>query len=89
MSPTTFPEANCCYGAPEGMAESQVMTIPAFTHQVQGGSCDGSLQVVVAWQPSPEELTVLNAGGPLYISMLGGLAPHYPSVDFHAATHPA
>ncbi len=89
MTPVRFPEANCCYGPPQGMDENQVMTIPAFQHQVNGGSCDGSAQVVVAWMPSAEELAVLNAGGPLFISMLGGLAPHYPSVDFHAATHPA
>ena len=89
MTPVAFPEANSRYGAPDGLAESQVMTIAAFQHEVQGGSLDGHPQVVVAWMPSPEDLAVLNDGKPLYISMMGGLAPHYPSVDFYQATHPA
>ena len=89
MTPVDFPEANCNFGPPPDMSESQVIPIRAFKHQVAGGSCDGCDQVVVAWKPSEEELRIIKEGGPIFISMLGGLAPHYPSMSFYEATHPA
>lgn len=89
MSPVDFPEANSNFGPPPDMSESQVVPIRAFTHQVAGGSCDGSAQVVVGWKPDARELAIMNEGGIIYISMLGGLAPHYPSMSFYEATHPA
>ena len=36
-----------------------------------------------------EEAEVLRNGGLLYFTMLGSLAPHYPSLSFHDATNPA
>ena len=71
MSPTAFPECNVRYGPPEDMAESQVMTLPAYRGQVVGGSVDGCVNVVVAWLPSITDLEKLLAGEPVYISMLG------------------
>lgn len=89
MSPVHFPEANTRFGPPADMEESQVMTIHAYVHEIVGGSCDGLNQVVTAWRPTDEELELLKQGKPLFISFLGGLPPHYPSADFHKATHPA
>ena len=89
MTPVDFPQSNARFGPPDGVAESQVMAIRAFVGRVAGGSMDGESLVVTAWQPSPEELAALNAGQPLFLSFLGGLPPHFPTVDFHAATHPA
>ena len=89
MNPINFPEANARFGPPAGVAESQVMTIHAFAGKVAGGSNDGETVVVTAWLPTPEELAVLNSGKPLFISFLGGLPPHFPTVDFQQATHPA
>ena len=87
MDPVTFPESNCKFGHPPDLAESQCLTIPAYRGKIVGGSVDGSDVVVVAWQPSPEELGQLAAGKPIFISMLGGLAPHFLTTDFNAATH--
>lgn len=89
MTPVDFREHNTRFGPPEGLEESQCQSIPAYVHTVQGGSCDGVQQVVVAWRPTPEELVVLEQGGPIYVAVLGGLPPHYLCVDFHEATHPA
>jgi hypothetical protein len=100
MTPVHFPEANAIFGAPSDMAESQVATVHAFKHQltahpghqhnVLGGSCDGATQVVVAWQLSPEEIERLKQNnGVIFLSVLGGLIPHYLSLDFFNATHPA
>lgn len=90
MNPIHFPEANIRYGPPADLVESQVMTIYAYQGKSQGGSVDGAPVIVVAWQPTPAELERLNQGAPLFLSfMCDGLPPHFPSLDFHAATHPA
>lgn len=89
MIPVAFPEANSTFGPPEGVAESQVATVPAFTGEVKGGSMDGAPLVVTAWQPTAEELEELIQGGKLYLTVLGGLPPHCITTSFAAATHPA
>jgi hypothetical protein len=90
MTPVKFPQVNITYGPPAGMAESQVQSIPAYDGQVQGGSCDGCRQVVVAYQLDAADLEVLKDNdGIIFLSMIGGLAPHYLSFDFETATHPA
>jgi hypothetical protein len=89
MSPVQFPECNCVFGPPPDLDESQCRKIPAFQGEIEGGSCDGLRQVVVAYRLSESEIKVLSAGGLLYFSMIGGLAPHYPSLSFHDARHPA
>jgi hypothetical protein len=89
MTPVDFPEAKMRFRPLPGLAESQCRTIHAFVGKVVGGSVDGADVVVTAWRPSPEELAVLNAGKPLFLSFLGGLPPHFPTVDFEAAIHPA
>lgn len=85
MNPVTFPEANKRYGPPEGMTEAQVMTLAAWEGRVKGGGLDGAPVVVTAWQPTAEELATLNAGGPLYLSFIGGLPPHFPTVKLELA----
>lgn len=89
MIPITFPEANCIFTNPPDLDESQCMSIPAYQGEVSRGAIEGSHMVVVAWTPTFEELTRIIAGVPIYISMMGGLAPHYLSTTFHEATHPA
>ncbi len=89
MTPHHFPEANSHFGAPADLDESQCMTIPAYQGVVHGGSIDGIRQVVVAWLPDEQERARIAAGGPIFLSMMGGLAPHYLSTSFHEATHPA
>lgn len=89
MNPCNFPEANSVFHAPEDFEVEQVASIPAYQHEVQGGTCDGVQQVVVAWMPTPAEIAVILAGNPIYVSMLGGLSAHMVTTDFYAATHPA
>lgn len=89
MIPVTFPEANIRYGPPPDLAESQCMTIHAYRGQVAGGSVDGSLIVVTAWKPSPDEIEAMKQGRPIFLSFIGGLPPHFVALDFHSATHPA
>ena len=88
MNPVKFPEANKCFTAPPGYEESQVMTIDAYVGKAEGGSCDGALVVVVAWQPSPEEIQAMQNGAPIFLSCIGGLPAHFLTTSFHAATHP-
>jgi hypothetical protein len=89
MIPVSFPEANARYGPPPDLADSQCMTIHAYHGQVVGGSVDGSLIVVTAWKPSPDQIEAMKQGRPILLSFIGGLPPHFVSTDFHAATHPA
>jgi hypothetical protein len=87
MKPANFPESNCVFGAPSDLDESQVFSIPAHTGIIVGGNLDGSKFVVVAWTPSPEEIEDLKNGKPLFLSMLGGLAPHFITTSFKQAAY--
>jgi hypothetical protein len=89
MIPVRFPQANVAFKHPEGLDESQVRTVMAYTGPVVGGSVDGETMVVVAWQPDPMDLVRLQAGAPVYLTTLGGLPPHFLTTDFDTATHPA
>jgi hypothetical protein len=82
MTPIRFPQANCTFGPPDDMDESQVMTIPAFKGTMKGGNLDGSHFVTVAWKPSEEEIEKLQKGEAVYLTMMGGLSPHFLTVGF-------
>lgn len=88
MIPVQFPEANCKFTAPPGLDESQVVTVPAYNGQVKGGSMDGVRCVVVAWKPNVIDLERLNAGGVVFLSVLGGLPPHMLTTNFQESTKP-
>lgn len=85
MIPTDFPEANCRFKAPTGLSETQVLTIAAYSAQLHRGSLDGSDVCVLAWVPTPEELEDIKAGKPIYVSMIGGVLPHYVCTNFQQA----
>ena len=89
MTPVSFPEANCNFKAPPDLEESQCMTIPAYKGIIERGSVEGAPIVVVAWKPSIEELEILKRGGPIFLSMLGGLPPHFLTTQFEEAIRPA
>lgn len=89
MTPVKFPEANSRFGPPEDLAESQCMTIWAYSGTVAGGSVDGAHQVVVAWLPDEQERKRIADGGPIFLSVIGGLPPHYLSTSFAEAIKPA
>ena len=87
MNPAIFPQANCWFGAPPDLSQSQVMSIPAYRGEVSGGSVDGVKLVIVAWLPTPEELAQLNAGTPVYLSSISGLTPHFLTTSCEQAKH--
>jgi hypothetical protein len=89
MTPATFPECNCTFGPPPDLVESQCRSIPAYQGSVDRGSVEGSRIVVVAYKPDEAELEHLAQGGLLFLSMMGGLAPHFITCCFEHATSPA
>jgi len=89
MQFTKFPQANTDFGPPAGLAESQVHTIPGFIGPINQGACDGLQMCVVAHTPSKEQLEALNNGAPIFLTMIGGLAPHFLTTNFEEATNPA
>jgi hypothetical protein len=84
MTPTDFPQSNTVFTAPPDMDASQVFDIPAHVDEIKGGNIDGSLVVTVAWLPSADDLAALNAGAPVFVSMVGGLMPHMLNTSIEA-----
>jgi len=89
MNPTNFPETNATIGPPRGMSEAQCRQLRAFAAEMVAGPMDGAPVYVVAWQPTLPELERLIEGNPVFITMLGGVMPHYVSTSFEEATHSA
>ncbi len=87
MDSIKFPQCNTNYGPPDGMAESQVRTIPAYRGTIQTGHLEGANFVVVAFQPNEVEKAAIAAGAPIYLNMLGGLAPHLLATSFEEVTN--
>ena len=67
------------------MDESQVRSVPAYCASIKGGSLDGSNIVVVAWQPDADDIARIVAGEPIFLSMIGSLAPHFLTTKFNDA----
>lgn len=88
MIPAQFPEANTKFTAPGGMDESQVMTLPAYLSPIAGGNLDGACVCVAAWRPTPEEIQKMIDGEPIFLSFLGGMPPHFPTMEFGIAANP-
>lgn len=86
MSPATFPQANVIFGPPADLDESQVSRIPAHLMEIKSGSLDGERAVIVAWLPDQMDLQRLMKGHAVYITMIGGLAPHKLATTFAEAT---
>ena len=89
MKPAKFEQSTHRFGPPPGLDETQVMTVDAYVGEVRGGSLCGAQVCVTAWKPDTEELAALVRGEPLFLSFIGSIPPHYPSVDFHSASNPA
>lgn len=89
MTPCSFPQANTVFNRPPDMAESQCMDVPAHLGEAVGGSLDGVAVVVVAWLPDEAERRRIAEGGPVFLSVVGGLLPHFLCTDFEQATRPA
>ena len=85
MKAAKFPEANCVFLRPPDLDSSQCFDIPAFCGEQNKGTLDGSVFVVVVWMPTEKELQQLNSGSAVYLTMLGGLAPHFITTSFSEA----
>lgn len=75
MKATRHLTNNAELGAPEGMSpdECQPLPITRIVYDLAGG---GGLPACVSyWTPSPEQLALLNAGRPVWLSVLGTTHP--------------
>jgi hypothetical protein len=89
MTPTHFAESNKKFAAPPDMTDSQCADVSAYAGTIRGGSLDGDPVVVVAWQPSAQDIELIAQGNPIFLSCVGGLPPHFLSMSFKQATNPA
>jgi len=76
-------------GNPVSEQIKQAVAGHSYDAFIDGGSLDGMIQIVVAWVSDAVELARLNAGAPVYLTVLGPLPAHMLSTDFQTATHPA
>lgn len=89
MNHVSFKQANKWFGPPPGLTEHQVRSIPAHVRTVDRGSVEGSILVVVAHQPTDEDIARIVAGEPIFLSCMGGLPPHFLTTSFEEAINPA
>lgn len=89
MTPVNFPQANAVFGAPPDLEDSQCERIPVFVGEVERGSVEGSRIIVAAWMPDEMDRQRISAGEPIFISVLGGLPPHFLTTEFASAIKPA
>ena len=86
MTPVHFPEVNITFESPTDLPGS-CSPIQGYMGVVQGGVFDGSAHIVVAWHPSPEDLEKINAGHPVFLSVIGHLPPHFLCMSFGEAVN--
>lgn len=89
MIPIHFPQANTTFGPPPDLTDEQCGTVHAYRGTVERGSVEGTPHVIVAWKPDKLDLEAINRGEPIFIAMLGGLAPHMLTTSFESAKNPA
>jgi hypothetical protein len=87
MTPVKPPITNCVFTAPEDLDASQVNSIHAYRESIPTGNLEGATFIVVAWQPSPDEIKALQEGGSIFLSCLGSLPPHFLTTKFSEATY--
>jgi len=69
MIPRRIRGANAQYGPPEGWDEARDGPCTKLWARKEG------LTVSTAWEPTPAELSILNAGGSVVLTVLGGQVP--------------
>lgn len=84
MEPINFPEANVVFGSPEDLKGS-CQDIKGYAGEVKGGVFDGSVQIIVAWQPTQWDIERIVAGRPIFLSVIGSLPPHRMCMSFEEA----
>lgn len=85
MTPVEFPQSNVIMTAPDGLDESQVLSIPGFRANIEGGNLDGLQMVIVAWKPNEAEILQMIHGAPIFLRCIGGLPPHSIHTTFTEA----
>ena len=88
--PLEFEKTNVTFLIPDDLArnKTKARAIRGRILQVNTGPLDGLAVAVVAYKPSPLDVSRILAGEPIYISFLGGVAPHYVSVSLEDAINP-
>ncbi len=75
MLPINFPEAAVSLGRPSDMTDEECGPLPVARGIVQLSENSVGPAVISAWKPTPEELAMLNAGGPIYLHVIGRTQP--------------
>lgn len=91
VMPLEFKGTNVTFQLPSDLSNSKTKARPIRGKiiQMNKGPLDGLAVAVVAYKPSPLDVSRILAGEPIYISFLGGVAPHYLSTALEEAISPS
>ena len=91
MMPLEFQGTNITFQLPADLSgqKTKARAIRGRILQLNKGPLDGLAVAVVAYKPSPLDISRILAGQPIYISFLGGVAPHYLSTALEEALNPS
>jgi hypothetical protein len=91
MMPLEFQGTNVTLLVPNDLIamKTKARSVRGRILQVAKGPLDGLAVAVVAYKPSPLDISRLLAGEPIYISFLAGVPPHYVSATLDEAIKPA
>ena len=91
MMPLEFKGTNVTFQLPADLSgqKTKARAIRGRILQLNKGPLDGLAVAVVAYKPSPLDISRILAGQPIYISFLGGVAPHYLSTALEEALNPS
>jgi len=82
MIPINFPKSNINFTPPTG-EEGNCEAMRGQRGHITGGAYDGHPVVVVAWQPSPEDVVAIQKGAPIFVTLFQPTLPvHVVSTDY-------
>ena len=91
MMPLEFQGTNVTFKLPNDLAGSKTKARPIRGRilLIEKGPLDGLAVAVVAYKPTPLDVSRILAGEPIYISFLAGVPPHYLSTTLEDALKPS
>lgn len=75
MSPIPFRESNKTYHKPQGWTDEQCSDLHVWEGPVPIDANTAVNGIISCWMPTEEELADLNAGKPIFISVLSNVQP--------------
>jgi hypothetical protein len=91
MMPLEISEANMTLLLPNDLLghKTKARCVRARIISVTDGPLDGLSIVIIAYKPSPLDISRILSGEPIYLSFMAGVAPHFLSTALEEALNPS